>query len=476
MSIYPLEIPGYSPEGELRALNSPFNGELIAEVAQANEEAIECALRTAHNFQQRTFSKVPVWQRADWLHKAAELVKEQVEELAMGIAQEGGKPLKDARVEVLRAVETIKTSADEAKACCGEQVPMDLAKGTENRLAFSIREPIGVVAALSAFNHPVNLIAHQVAPALAAGCCVIIKPASQTPLSSIRLMRIFRQAGFPPESVIVTPCSGAKGEQIVRDGRIQFLTFIGSAEVGWHIRSQLHPGTRFSLEHGGNAAVIVHEDADLERAIPLLTRGAFYHSGQVCISTQRIYVHSAILGEFTELFLQAARELKVGDPCDASTDLGPLITKGDQQRVDAWVKEAVSQGARLVTGGECVFDQSYQVTILRDTTEDMKVMAHETFGPIACIAGYSDLGKAIDNVNNSSNPFQAAIFTQSIDTAFQAARKVNANAFIINDHTAFRVDWMPFGGRENAGQGVGGPKYAIEEMTRPKLIVMNLKA
>ncbi|MCA9750832.1 MAG: aldehyde dehydrogenase family protein, partial [Gemmatimonadetes bacterium] len=343
------------------------------------------------------------------------------------------------------------------------------------RIAFTIREPMGVVVALSAFNHPVNLIAHQVAPALAGGNTVVVKPASTTPLSAIRMVEIFREAGFPPESVICTPCPGAAAEQLVRDPRTRFVTFIGSDSVGWHLRSVMNPGARFSLEHGGEAAVVVAKSADVDRAIPALVKGAFYHAGQVCISVQRIYAHASLREELETRLVKAAAKLTVGDPTHADTDVGPIITPEERQRVADWVGRAVERGAKLLLGGNELPGQCYEVTVLADPPEDSEVVTHEVFGPVVSVLEFEQEEDVVARVNRSRNPFQAAVFAQDVDAAFRLSRRINANAVVVNDHSAFRVDWMPFGGRENAGFGMGGVRYAVHEMTREKLIVLNLR-
>ncbi|MEZ5063140.1 MAG: aldehyde dehydrogenase family protein [bacterium] len=469
-----LSIPGWIGTGEMRPLRSPFSGEVLAEVEQAPADALETAMATAHEAFLAN-RRTPGWLRREWLERAADMVREEAEQLALGIAREGGKPLADARVEVARAVSTIRLAAEEATSLGGETLPMDKAKGPENRIAFTIREPMGVVVALSAFNHPVNLIAHQVAPALAGGNTVVVKPASTTPLSAIRMVEIFREAGFPPESVICTPCPGAAAEQLVRDPRTRFVTFIGSDSVGWHLRSIMNPGARFSLEHGGEAAVVVAKSADVDRAIPALVKGAFYHAGQVCISVQRIYAHASLREELETRLVKAAAKLTVGDPTDADTDVGPIITPDERQRVADWVGRAVGRGAKLLLGGNELPGQCYEVTVLADPPEDSEVVTHEVFGPVVSVLEFEQEDDVIERVNRSRNPFQAAVFAQDVDAAFRLSRRINANAVVVNDHSAFRVDWMPFGGRENAGFGMGGVRYAVHEMTREKLIVLNLR-
>jgi acyl-CoA reductase-like NAD-dependent aldehyde dehydrogenase len=351
---------------------------------------------------------------------------------------------------------------------------MDRAPGSESRLAFTTREPIGVVVAISAFNHPVNLIAHQVAPALAMGNSVVVKPATQTPLSCLRLVAIFRECGFPEDAVIAAPCRGADAERLVRDARTRFLTFIGSEDVGWHLRSILNPGARCALEHGGEAAAVVDETADLARAVPALVKGAFYHAGQVCISVQRIYAHRAIRGELEARLVEAAAKLRVGDPVDPATDVGPLISAADQERVHDWVARATARGGKLRLGGKKLANQCHEVTVVADPPEDSELVVREVFGPIVSVMEFEDEDDVVRRVNATRNPFQSAVFAQDVDRALRLARAIDANAIIVNDHSAFRVDWMPFGGRDRAGLGLGGVPDSCREMSRQKLVVVNV--
>ncbi|MCC7431513.1 aldehyde dehydrogenase family protein [bacterium] len=470
---YFLQIPNWKSKGEFKDLNSPFSGETIAKIQQATDEDIEKGLEVVHGAFQKITSKMPAVRRSEILKKASQIIKNREEELALCIACEGGKPYKDALVEVRRASTTVELAGEEALNLCGEQIPMDRNEATANKLSFVIREPIGVVLVISAFNHPLNLIAHQVSPAIACGCSVIIKPASTTPVSAIKFVEILREAGLPESCAFVTPVSGSKAEKLVRDKRIAFLTFIGGAEVGWELRRKIANGTRMSAEHGGNAATIVCEDADLSLAVPSITKGGFYHSGQVCISTQRIYVHKKIYNKFLEGLKKSVSNLVVGDPTNPKTDCGPIITKEELERVKTWINEAVSEGAKIELGGKRLSFSIFEPTILTNVTEKMKVMACEVFGPVVCVVPYEDFSKVLEKVNATENPFQSSIFTRDLNKAIKAAKAISASTYVINDSTAFRVDWMPFGGRGNAGLGMGGIKYACEEMTMTKQIIIN---
>jgi acyl-CoA reductase-like NAD-dependent aldehyde dehydrogenase len=476
MDEYSLELPDYrAQEPEFRPLVCPFDRETLAEVEQANEEALAHALTVARRAQDETWRKTPVWKRTEILRAVAGKIRADRDNLAMLIASEGGKPLKDAAVEADRAAITLEECASAALALEGTEVGMQRASGTENRLAFTIREPIGVVLAICAFNHPLNLACHQAGAAIAAGNTCVLKPATSTAISSILLGRLFRECGLPEGVLQIVPTPGRRASQLVQSPLVDFITFIGSAEVGWGIRRAAADGTRLALEHGGNAASIVLADADLERAVPLITRGAFYHAGQVCVSTQRLYVERAIEPEFTARLLEAAGALVCGDARDASTDVGPLIEPEEVARVHDWVTAAREAGTEVLLGGQAISETVYGATVLRGAAEDAHVMAREIFGPVVVVQPVDGLSEAIEKVNRSENPFQSSIFTRDVDRAMHAAREVRANAYMVNDLTAFRVDWMPFGGRKNAGLGLGGTDHGVHEMTEEKLIVLNLK-
>lgn len=473
---YYLNLPNYKPETSVfQPVVSPFDRQPVGEVEIASPEALENALDTARKYQDEVWSKTPAWKRSEILRKAASIVKERADELAFLSSSEGGKPLKDAKVGALRAAVTLEQCADAATKIEGKEWGMQRAPGTDNKLAFTIREPIGVVLAISAFNHPINLPAHQAGSAIAAGNCCILKPASSTPLCAVEIRNILIEAGLPGEvlQVIVTPSRNAN--VLVQSDKIDFLGFIGSGEIGWKIRREIAEGTRMAAEHGGTAASIVLNDADLDNAIPLILRASYYHAGQVCVSTQKLYVEKGIQPEFTKRLLEGASKLVPGDARVAGTDIGALIEPGEVSRVHEWVGEAVNEGAELLLGGEPISDTLYPATILRNADENSKVIKEEIFGPVVIVQTVDSLEEAIEKVNTSDHPFQSSIFTQDIDKAFRAARSVKASAYMINDHTAFRVDWMPFGGRKKAGLSLGGVEHEITDMTQEKLIVMNLR-
>ena len=484
---------------DILTVRSPFDRHFICEFTLAGEKEIEKTISVAHNLFRDRSRWLPKYQRIEILEKLAGLMEKQVEELTRMAAEEGGKPYKDSKVEVLRAINGVKIAAAELYNLRGEEIPMGMTAASINRLAFTTREPIGVVLAISAFNHPLNLIIHQVIPAIATGCPVIVKPASSTPVSCFNLVRLLYEAGLPEDYCTAIVCRRDLAEKLAADARIGYVTFIGSHEVGWHLRSILAPGTRIALEHGGVAPVIIDKSAEIEEIAPGIAKGGFYHAGQVCVSVQRVFVHEDIARPFAEKLAEIASNLKVGDPLDPQTDIGPLIAESEVIRVHNWIKEAVQAGAVELTVNTSnsirqLADQisiaqssnrpiaqspnrpidksTYRPTVLFSPPNSVKVSTHEVFGPVICVYPYSDIGDAISRANSLRYAFQAAVFTRDIDMALETAQKLNASAVMINDHTAFRVDWMPFGGRDESGIGTGGIPYTMKEMTREKLIVL----
>ena len=456
-------------------VTSPFDQSLIKEIPLAKQEDIENALTTAYKLFLDQSAWIPAHERIAILERTAEIMKTRIEELTKIAAQEGGKPYQDSKVEVLRAINGVKLAAEHIGQIKGEQIPMGLTKASENRIAFTTREPIGVVVSISAFNHPLNLTVHQTVTAIAAGCPVIIKPASSTPLSCLNFVELLKEAGLPQNWCQVIVCNNELAEKLVTDKRVNYFSFIGSSKVGWYLRSKLSPGTRCALEHGGSAPVIVEKDADFNEMIPALIKGGFYHAGQVCVSVQRVFVHEDISDEFSTIFAQKASKLFVGNQMDEKTEVGPLISPREVDRVEQWVNEALDKGAELLTGGNRISDTCYEPTVLLNPPQDAKVSNLEIFGPVVCIYSYTDREKAIEAANSLDVHFQASVFTKNIDIAMDTVKKLNATAVMINDHTAFRVDWMPFGGRDSSGIGMGGIPYSINEMTREKLMVVKSK-
>ncbi|SFW55360.1 Acyl-CoA reductase [Sinomicrobium oceani] len=454
---------------------SPYDLSVIKELNLMDRNELEKAIQTAQHLFENQSLWIPAYKRMEILEKAASLMSDRVEELIHLALSEGGKPYQDSKAEVLRAIKGVKLAAEHISQIKGEQIPMALMESAQNRLAFTTKEPIGIVAAISAFNHPLNLAVHQIATAFAAGCPVIFKPALTTPMSGIALAEIFKDAGAPEGWIQVVLCERDLAEALVTDSRIHFFSFIGSAKVGWYLHSKLSPGTRSALEHGGAAPVIVEQDADFGEMIPDLVKGGFYHAGQVCVSVQRVYVHEGIIENFIKKFVTEANQLTVGDPADAATDVGPLILPKEVDRVAEWVNEAIVEGAQLLTGGKRISETLYQPTVLLNPSEKSKVSTNEIFGPVVCIYTYTDRDEAINRANALDVHFQAAVFTKNIDIAMDTVKKLNATAVMVNDHTAFRVDWMPFGGRDTSGIGMGGISYTINEMMREKMTVIKSK-
>ncbi|TDO73172.1 acyl-CoA reductase-like NAD-dependent aldehyde dehydrogenase [Flavobacterium chryseum] len=453
----------------------PYDQSLVKELPLINKNDIEQILSTAQQLFNDQSNWIPAFKRIEILEKAASIMHDRSEELIHIAISEGGKPYKDSKAEILRAIKGVKLAAEHISQIKGEQIPMGLTEASVNRIAFTTKEPIGVVAAVSAFNHPLNLAVHQIATAVAAGCPVIFKPASSTPLSGLALAAILKEAGLTDGWLQVVLCDNETAELLITDSRIHFFSFIGSAKVGWSLKSKLAPGTRAALEHGGAAPVIVESDADFSEMIPDLVKGGFYHAGQVCVSVQRVFVNQEIVDRFVEQFSEATQKLIVGNPFDENTDVGALISPKEVDRVEEWVNEAIEQGAKLITGGKRISDTCFEPTVLFNPSENSKVSTHEIFGPVVCIYPFTDRQEAIKKANALEVHFQAAVFTKNIDIALDAVKHLNATAVMVNDNTAFRVDWMPFGGRDASGLGMGGISYTINDMTREKLMVFKSK-
>ena len=473
---FPLMVPGAASEDKPLEVFAPYDNSLIATMQTADKAVVDKALKTAYELYRDRDGWLKPSKRIAILEKTASIMADRAEELAVEAAREGGKPLLDSRVEVTRAIDGVKICIETLRTQHGREVPMNLNPASENRLALTRIEPIGVVVAASAFNHPLNLIVHQAGPAVAAGCPVIVKPAEVTPVSCYLFIEILREAGLPEgwcQALCVSSLDVASA--LITDERVAFFSFIGSAKVGWMLRSKLAPGTRYALEHGGAAPVIVAEDADLDDAVPLLTKGGLYHAGQVCVSVQRIFAHESIAHNLAERLAESAKALKIGDPVKPDTDVGPLIRNGEVLRVKEWVGEAVDSGAELLTGGNQISDSCFECTILYDPPMDAKVSTHEIFGPVVCVYPYSDVDQAIAHANSLPFSFQSAVFTKNIDTALRVATRLNAATVMVNDHTAFRVDWMPFAGFKQSGEGTGGIPYTMKDMQVEKLIVVRSK-
>ena len=453
-------------------VRNPFNGKQVGEVPMQDRKQVQEALdRAAAVFANRSkWLSVP--ERIGILERFKKLVEANQDKLVERAIAEGGKPLVDTKVEVARAIGGIQIAIETISHLLGREIPMRQNAASMSRMAYTYREAGGVVSAISAFNHPINLIIHQVIPAVAVGCPVVVKPASKTPLSCLSLVDFLHQAGLPKEWCQAVVCSNEDAELLVTDPRLSFLTFIGSAKVGWGLRSKLAHGASCSLEHGGVAPVIVEADADIEEAVPLLVKAGFYHAGQVCVSVQRVYAHESLAKKVAEKMAEKASKLIVGDPTDPKTEVGPMISQAECQRVADWVDEAVQKGANLLCGGKKISECCYAPTVLWNPSEDVRVSREEVFGPVVCVYSYKNREEAVERANGLPFSFQAAVFTKDIDRAFYYVRNLQATAVMVNDHTAFRVDWMPFGGRMQSGLGMGGIPRTMEDMTAEKMFVV----
>ncbi|MBF0470013.1 MAG: aldehyde dehydrogenase family protein [Gammaproteobacteria bacterium] len=461
-------------DGETLEVTSPYDDTPLATVTVAAGAAIEKALHTASSLFLDRKQWLPQPQRIAILERAATLMAERAESLARDAAAEGGKPLIDSRVEVARAIDGIRICIETLRTAAGEVIPMEVNPASAGRLAFTQHEPIGVVVAVSAFNHPLNLIVHQVGPAIAAGCPVIVKPARTTPISCFNMVEILREAGLPEgwcQPLVIR--DSALSTALVADARVGFLSFIGSARVGWMLRSKLAPGARCALEHGGSAPVLVAEDANMASAIPKLVKGGFYHAGQVCVSVQRIFAHTTIAHDLASAIATAAKKQVIGNPLAEETEIGPLIQPAELQRVDSWVQEAIDDGAERLAGGEALSHSCYQATVLYNPPPTCRLSQQEVFGPVVTVTPYTELEEAVAAANSLPFAFQAAIFTNSINRALNTYRTLDASAVMVNDHTAFRVDWMPFAGLRHSGLGVGGIPHTLHDMQVAKMMVLN---
>ena len=453
-------------------VSSPFDGSLIRTIPMQSADDAEAMLEKALACYRNRDGWLEHHERIAILEKLALSIDAEADDFALLIAQEGGKPLMDARVEVARAIDGIGLAIKElSQVMRGEEIPMGHTLAATGRTAFTTYEPIGVVVAISAFNHPLNLIVHQVVPAIAVGCPVIVKPAQTTPLNCIRFVELVYEAGLSEEWCQCIVCDRNVAEKLVTDTRIHFFTFVGSAKVGWMLRSKLAPGVRCALEHGGAAPVIVDDTASLDTVIPSLLKGGFYHAGQVCVSVQRVFAAESIATDLAQQLAEGAGKLKVGDATKEDTEVGPLILPGEVERVHAWVTEAVDDGAQLLTGGKKLSDTTYAPTVLLNPPMDAKVSTLEIFGPVVCVYAYKDRREAIDRANGLDMAFQAAVYTNDLEVARDTIKHLDASAVMVNDHTAFRVDWMPFAGRRTSGYGIGGIGYTMHDMVQHKMAV-----
>ncbi|MDP9226158.1 MAG: aldehyde dehydrogenase family protein [Actinomycetota bacterium] len=470
------ETKSYLIAGEWRSnsktfeVKSPYDDDVVATVASPSDEDVEAAVAGAARVFEKT-RKLPVHERAAALMHISRRLEERVDEVAEVIAREGGKPIKWSKVEATRAVSTFRWAAEECRRDGGAIMRLDTEASLGARLGLVRRFPLGPVLAIAPFNFPVNLVAHKMAPALAVGAPIVIKPATKTPLGALLLGELFAETDLPGEMCSVIPVSGAKAGELAADERFAKITFTGSTEVGWRLREQA-PKKAVTLELGGNAGVIVHSDADLERAAQRIAFGGYYQAGQSCISVQRVLVHRGVADGFTEKLIAEVEKLKTGDPMDPETDVGPLIDRDSLERVTAWVDEAVQAGAEVLTGGKRE-DPFYLPTVLSKTNPNMKVRSEEIFGPVITVETYEDFATAIADVNNTRYGLQAGIFTSDVQLLMLAHRDVEVGGIIANDVSSWRADQMPYGGTKDSGVGREGLRSAMDEMTQPKILVLS---
>jgi glyceraldehyde-3-phosphate dehydrogenase (NADP+) len=451
-------------------VRSPYDDALVAVVHRAGPEEVERSIATAVDAFEIT-RRMPAWQRSDILAKISQGIADRREEFARTIALEAGKPIRTARAEVDRAILTFKVASEETRRIYGEIVPLDWIPGSENRMGYIQRFPRGPVVGIAPFNFPLNLVAHKVAPALASGNSIILRPASQTPVSALKLAEVVLEAGWPEGAIAVYSCKTKDADPLVEDNRIKFLTFTGSPAVGWGLKARAgyKPVT---LELGGNAGTIVHEDADLAFAAGRVTLGGFSYAGQSCISVQRVYLHEAVYEDFTNDFISRVQALKVGDPLGEETDVGPVIDRGAAERLESWLNEAKAGGAEVLTGGERE-GSMWQPTVLTALTPEMSLTCKEAFGPFVGLYPYADVMAAIEAVDSGDFGLQAGLFTSDWNVIQAAFERIEVGGLMVNDVSTWRIDHMPYGGVKQSGYGREGLRYAIQEMTEMKLMMIN---
>jgi glyceraldehyde-3-phosphate dehydrogenase (NADP+) len=467
----PLLIGGQQRSTSLRdSIHNPYNGEVIAEVCLADDAAAEESVRSVE-VAARQMKRLPAHARAAACAKIADILRQRQEEFAQLMVAEAGKPLADARREVSRAIQTFLVASEEAKRVGGEVIPLDWTPGMDRYLGLTRRVPVGPVLGITPFNFPLNLVAHKVAPALAIGTAILVKPAPQTPLTALLLGEVVQQTGLPPGALNVVPCDNVVAQRFVEDERFSVLSFTGSAAVGWMLKGKAGK-KRVLLELGGNAGVIIEPDADLDLAAQRCAVGGYGYAGQTCISVQRILVQESVSAAFTEKLLALVRGLNAGDPRRENTVVGPVINQAAVSRIEQWIQEAVQRGARRLSGGGRtgnVFDP----VVLTDVAPDMKVSCEEVFGPLVSVTPYRTFDDALRMLNESHYGLQAGVFTRDVNRIFQAFRELEVGAVLANEIPTFRADHMPYGGVKDSGLGREGVRYAMEELSELRLLVIN---
>ncbi len=454
-------------------VKSPWNNNQIGSIKTNDLMQIEKILNEVSKVSKLKGMDFPPNKRIEVLKSFSQKINDNIDSLAALATSEGGKPISDSIIEIKRGIEGVESCIEVLKSDVGSVIPMNINEASSKRIAFTQKEPIGVVLVISAFNHPFNLIIHQVIPALATGCTVIVKPAEDTPLSCKKIVEMLYESGLPENRChFVMPKNMELATKLVSDERVDFFSFIGSSKVGWFLRSKLAPGTRCSLEHGGMAPTFITENSDLENCAKSLARGGFYHAGQVCVSVQRIYLSKKVSKSFISKFINEVEKIKLGDPMNKDTVVGPLIRNSEVLRVNEWVKESIENGSKLILGGKVLSDSTYDKTIIMNPKREDKLSQNEIFGPVVTINEYDNFDEAIEHANSVKVSFQASIFTNKINEILKFYEKINASSVFHNDHTAFRVDWMPFAGLKHSGHGIGGIKYSMHDMQIEKMLVL----
>lgn len=469
---FPFFLAGrWERTGDPLEVRNPWDGTLVGRTWLAGDTQVEEAIAAAAAAAD-VMRRLPLYERGAILARASAALAKRRDEAGRVLAGEAGKPIRDALVEVDRAVATLHVSGEEARRLGGDVIPIDLAPHGKGRIAILRRFPLGPVAAISPFNFPLNLSAHKLGPAVAAGDPVVLKPATKTPLTGLVLASVFEEAGLPAGGLSVLPMSRQLGDRLVTDERFKLLTFTGSSAVGWAMKARAGR-KKVVLELGGNAGVIIDESADVPFAVKRVAAGGFAYAGQSCISVQRVFVHERVYSRFASQLVERVGSLVVGDPLDPATDVGPMIDEGEVERIDAWVKEAVADGARVLTGGRRLGPCAYAPTVLEGVPEVARVCAQEVFAPLVALYPFSIFDDALAAVNRSRYGLQAGVFTSDLVHTLQAYDRLEAGGVIVNDVPTYRIDHMPYGGVKDSGTGREGPRYAIEEMTEPKLLVIN---
>jgi len=470
MNEYKLLINGeFVSASQRKEVRSPYDGKVIAEVHQAGPKEIETALSSAENaFHQ--IKKWPAHKVSEVLQKIKNAVSANLEDFAQTLSREAGKPIRTARVEVQRALHTFELGAEECKRINGEMLPLDQRAHGENRWGMVHRFPLGVITAITPFNFPLNLVAHKVSPGIASKNSVILRPASQTPLCALKLGQVAFESGWPPGALNVVPCPSEIVEPLITDPRVKMISFTGSPAVGWELKKKGYK-KRVRLELGGNAGVIVHDDANVPAAVEAIANGGFIYAGQSCISVQRVFVQEKIFDELVEKLVHRVKAFVLGDPLDEKTDIGPMISESEAKRAESWIREAAASGAKILCGGNRN-GSLLQPAILTNTKSEMKVNCQEIFGPVITVEKYSDFNAAVRDVDNSIFGLQAGVFTKDIDRIRYAFENIEVGGLMVNEVPTWRIDQMPYGGVKESGNTREGVRYAIEEMTERRLLVV----